>query len=112
MLNADTTFSWYEHPESEYTFYSTKENFLIYCVDVKDLIEKLGTAYYLTDWRLFINASKTSLKTVLLHNDNQFACIPLAHLTSIKEFYEDIEVLRSKLQYATHARIIVLILKF
>ena len=84
MLSTDTTFAWYKHRESEYIRIFTMENSLIYYVDIQGLIEKLGTVYNPSDWRLFIDASKSSLKAVLLHNTNQFASIPLAHSTCMK----------------------------
>ena len=60
------------------------EHSLVYCGDIQGLIEKLETVYN-SDWRLFINASKSCLKVVLLRNRNQFASVPLAHSTCIKE---------------------------
>jgi len=38
-------------------------------------------------WRLFIDASKTSLKAVLLHNGNELPSIPVAYAPSTKETY-------------------------
>ena len=38
-------------------------------------------------WRLFIDASKTSLKAVLLHNGNKLLSIPVAFAPSTKEMY-------------------------
>ena len=58
--------------------FSSNKSLLVYCVDVKELIEKLGTAYNPLDWQLFIDSSKVSLKVVLLHNGNLFASMPLA----------------------------------
>ena len=51
-----------------------------------------------------IDALKSSLKAVLLHNTNQFASIPLAHSAGMKESYENIKLLLSKIliQYNTH----------
>ena len=71
-------------------------------MDIQGLIEKLGTVYNPSDWRLFIDASKSSLKAVLLHITNQFASIPLAHSTCMKESYENMKLLLGKLQYRTH----------
>ena len=102
MLSTDTTFAWYKHRESEYIRFFTMENSLVYCVDIQGLIEKLGTVYNRSDWRLFIDASKSSLKAVLLHNTNQFASTPLAHSTCMKESYENMKLLLGKLQYSTH----------
>ena len=67
-----------------------KEHCLVYCVDVQDLIKKLGTVYNSNDWRHFIDASKSNLKAVLLHNTNQSVTIPLAHSTCMKESYKNI----------------------
>lgn len=41
-----------------------------------------------TDWRLFIDASKSSLKAVLLHNGNVNPSIPVAYAVNKKETYE------------------------
>ena len=49
----------------------------------------------------FIDALKSSLKAALLRNTNQFSSIPLAHSTCMKEFYENIKLLLSKIQYST-----------
>jgi len=38
-------------------------------------------------WRLFIGASKTSLKAVLLHNVYKLISIPVAYAPSTKETY-------------------------
>ena len=79
------------------------EHFLVYCVDIQGFMEKLGTVYYPSNWWLFINASKSSLKVVLILNRNQFASIPLAHSTCKKISYENMKILLSKLQYSTHS---------
>ena len=102
MLSSDTSFAWYKHREREYICFFTFENPLVYCVDVKGLIEKLGTVYNPSEWRLFIDASKSSLKAVLLHNRNQLASVPLAHSASMKESYETMKLLLLKLQYNAH----------
>ena len=47
-----------------------------------------------TEWRLFIDSSKTSLKSVLLHNGNKFASVPIAYAT-----YENLKILLEKIQY-------------
>ena len=40
---------------------------------------------------------------MLLHNRNQFASVPLAYSTSMKESYETMKLLLLKLQYSVHA---------
>ena len=101
MLSTDTTFAWHKHRESEYIRFFTM-NSLVHCVNIQGPTEKLGTVYNRSDWRLFIDATKSSLKAVLLHNTNQFASIPLAHSTCVKESYENMKLLLGKLQYSTH----------
>ena len=103
MLSSDTNFSWYKHREREYIHFFTCEHSLVNCVDFKGLIEKLGAVYNPSGWRLFIDASKSSLKPVLLNNRNQFASVPLAYSTSMKESYETMKLLLLKLQYNVHA---------
>ena len=112
MLSTDTTFAWYKLRENEYICFFAKEHSLVYCVDVQGLIKKLGTVYNFNDWHFFIDTSKSSLKAVLLHNTNQFASIPVAHSTCMKESYENIILLLSKIQYSIHVWKICLILKF
>ena len=103
VLDSEVTFSWYKHREKEYLPFFTKEDDLVYCVGIKGLIEKLGTTCEPSDWRLFIDSSKRSLKAVLLHNGNTFASIPLAHSIHMKESYENMEILFTKLKYHDHA---------
>ena len=102
MLSTDTTFAWYKRRESKYIRFFTMENSLVYCVNIQGLREKLRTVYDPSDWRLFFDASKSSLKANLLHNTNQFASIPLAHSTCTKESYVIMKLFLGKLQYSTH----------
>ena len=99
LLSSDTTFAWYKHRENEYIRFFAKEHSLVYCVEVQGLKKKLETIYNSNDWRLFINASKSSLRAVLLHNANQFASISLTHSTCMKESFENIKLLLSKILY-------------
>jgi len=55
-----------------------------------------------TECRLFIDSSKTSLKTVLLHNGNKFPSVPIAYGTNLKETYENLKILLEKIQYARY----------
>ena len=112
LLNNDVRFSWYKHREKEYLPFFINENLLVYCVDVKGQIEKLGTACNPRDWRLFIDSSKASLKAVLLHSGNLFASIPLAHSTQMKKTYEYIEIMLTKLKYEEHGWKVCVDIKF
>ena len=62
-------------------------------------------------WRLFIDSSKLSLKCVLLHNGNQFASVPIAHSTTLKEKYEAVKWVLKKIGYDQHKWFICVDLK-
>ena len=84
----------------------------MYCTDIAQLLHKLGVTRYRTkDWRLFIDSSKRSLKCVLLHNGNEFASVPLAHSTTLKEKYEAVKFVLEKIQYDQHKWLICVDLK-
>jgi len=61
--------------------------------------------YHTTDWRLFIDASMSSLKAVLLHNGNEYATVPVAHSGSLKETYDNLDFLLQK-KYFEHQWIV------
>ena len=84
MLCIDITFAWYKHRERKFTRFFAMEHSLVNCVDIQGVIEKLETVCNPSDWRLFIDASTSSLKAVLLHDRNQFTSTPLAHLTCMR----------------------------
>ena len=84
-------------------FYST-EGELCYCNDIPELFYTLKLDYNSSDWRLFINASKESIKAVLLHIGNILPSIPVAYLTTLKEKYEvkNLSNVMGSIQYACH----------
>lgn len=54
------------------------------------------------EWRLFVDSSIRSLKTILLHNTNVLAPIPIAHSTVLKESYKNIKIVLEKIKYSEH----------
>ncbi|GBM76331.1 hypothetical protein AVEN_222248-1 [Araneus ventricosus] len=52
-----------------------------------------------SEWSLFIDLSKTSLKAVLLHNGNSFASLPLGHSVHLEEIYNDLSMILEKINY-------------
>ena len=52
--------------------------------------------------RLFIDSSKQSLKCVLLHNENKFGSIPIAHSVRAKETYESVKRALQLISYQQH----------
>jgi len=72
----------------------------VYCTDIGQLLHKVGvTQCQNEDWSLFIYSSKRSMKCVLLYDGNQFASVPMAHLTTLKEKYEAEKYVLVKLRY-------------
>jgi len=60
--------------------------YFTYCKDIV-LKDAMHMRHRPEQWRLFIDASKTSLKAVLLHNENKLPSIPVAYAPSTKETY-------------------------
>ncbi|GFG38379.1 hypothetical protein Cfor_03177, partial [Coptotermes formosanus] len=61
---------------------------VVYCIDADDLFGALGHVYNPEEWRHFIDLSKVSLKTVLLHHGNIYPSVPLAYSAHMKESHE------------------------
>ena len=57
----------------------TKHDNVVYCNDVNALLQALGQQHKPEERRLFIDASKLSLKAFLLHNGNEYPSVPLAY---------------------------------
>jgi hypothetical protein len=80
------------------SFYS-QEKYLVFCADVCSVLEVLGREHDNTEWRLFIDSSKVSLKAVLLHNGIKFPSVPLAHAANTTESYENMKLILEEIQY-------------
>ncbi|GBP10891.1 hypothetical protein EVAR_5469_1 [Eumeta japonica] len=105
LLAPKVTAYFYRNREEEFRKFFTKddENSVVYCSNVKGLVDELKPDTYRDDeWRLFIDSSTRSLKAVLLHISNTLAPIPIAHSTKLKETYENLEIVLDKIQYSEH----------
>ncbi|GFT17074.1 uncharacterized protein TNCV_4738141 [Trichonephila clavipes] len=67
--------------------------------------------YQPSDWRLFIDSSKRSLKCVLLNNGNKYGSIPIAHSVTLKEEYANIAKVMETIKYQDHKWLICVDLK-
>ena len=94
-----------------FTSFFTPEAGLVYCSDVNGLVSHMGMTYNATEWRLFIDSSKRSLKAVLLYNGNTVASIPIAHSVTMKETYENVKILLTSVNYDEHIWLICVDLK-
>jgi len=103
LLETGTKVSVYRNRESDFHKYFCKDEDLVYCTDINGLMNEMKeNCYKATDWRLFIDSSKRSIKAVLLHNTNIYAPIPIAHSTIMQEKYENMVVLLKKIGYNLH----------
>lgn len=94
-----TSFAWYRHREKDFLSYFFHEGNLVFCSDLEGLMAQFHIQYDSSEWRLFIDSSKRSLKAVLLHNGGRYASIPVAHSVYLKETYENLELVLKKVGY-------------
>ena len=62
----------------------------------------LQFVYSASDWRLFIDSSKQSLKAVLVHNNKVCSSIPIAYSVRMKEDHESVKILFELIRYNNH----------
>ena len=99
LLEKDVRICEYCTRDRYFKEFFSEENSLVFCNDVCSLFHALGHDHEPHKWRLFIDASKSSLKAVLLHNGNELPSVPLAHATNMKETYPNMSVILEKIQY-------------
>ena len=75
------------------------EETFVYCYNVAGLLQMMACIYDPTEWQIFIDSSKASLKSVLLHNGNRYASIPIGHSVYLKETYKNMKILLRKIKY-------------
>jgi hypothetical protein len=86
VLQPGTKTTFYPSREKDLLPFFTKENNLVFCNDNGNLLKEIGISEYNpSEWRLFIDSSKHSLKCVLLNNGNKYGSIPIGHSTTVKE---------------------------
>lgn len=104
LLAPGATFYWYRDREAEFRifFEKDKNTALVYCKNIKGLIENLGLRYDSSEWRLFIDSSSKSLKAVLLFNGNKVSSVPVGHSVQMTESYDSMERLLTALKYRDH----------
>ena len=89
VFKLGTNVPFYRHGDKEFRWYTQEDGAFVTCIDIRLLLSELGIASYNPDeWRLFTDSSKTSLKSVLLHNGNMYGLIPIGHSLTAKENYE------------------------
>jgi hypothetical protein len=99
LLEKDTKITNFRNRHQLFVPYFIMENTLCYCRDTEGLMTALGLQHNSTEWRLFIDSSKVSLKAVLIHNGNSQPSIPIGHSANMKETYDNMKLLLTKIEY-------------
>ena len=102
FLEEDVHITFYRQRQKAFENFFGEENGLLYCHDVGAVLVALGHSHVPNEWRLFIDASKSSLKAALLHNGNQYPSIPVAYSVSMKETYDNLRLVLDKIRYDDH----------
>ena len=76
--------------------FCTVQGPLCHCHDIHELFQALSQKYKPDEWRLFIHASKTSLKAVLLYKGIVKPHIPIGHCVHLRETYDNMNALPFK----------------
>ena len=74
--------SWFRYRDKQFTSYFAQEDELVYCNNIKGLMDTLKISYDPAQLRIFIDSSKRSKK--LVYNGSFYAYIPVDHLHTIK----------------------------
>ncbi|GBL70619.1 hypothetical protein AVEN_141548-1 [Araneus ventricosus] len=62
-------------------------------------LDKYNIQNDVNEWRLFIDSSKRSFNAALPHNGIKYASVPLGHSVYLKECYENLVIILTKLKY-------------
>ena len=112
ILDSGTKITFYRDRDDLLIGFFTMENDFVHCNNIQGLLSEMGLPEYNRDkWRLFIDSSKRSLKCVLLHNGNKFACIPIEHSVIVKKHYLNVKMVLQKLSYGEHNWAICVVFK-
>ena len=103
VLHSEARITYYRRRDEELIRYFSEEGDFVFCNNIPGLHSAMGLSQYNpNEWRLFIDSSKRSLKCVLLHNGNKFACVPIGHSVILKEHYATVKMVIQKLCYDEH----------
>lgn len=80
------------------SFFSCQDE-LCFCNDVTGLFKAIWIFCNLSEWCPFIDSSCRCLKAVLLHNQNMYPSLSLAHSMQLKEEYSCVKIMLNALKY-------------
>jgi hypothetical protein len=102
LLNVDARVTYFRKRTADLTHLFTTSGELCYCNDIPSLFMKLGIEHHTHEWRLFIDASKSSIKAVLLHNGNVHPSVPVAYSVTMRETYQNLKAILHCIHYVDH----------
>lgn len=84
-------------------FTVNEDNSFVYCHNITGLMAAMEIdAYVSSEWRLFIDSSQSSLKAILLHEENAMNGVPVAFGIGMAETYESIKYILDCIKYAEY----------
>jgi hypothetical protein len=93
---------WYRSRENEFKSHFSQDGDSVYCCNIPGLTQKFGVDNKVNERRVFIDSSKRRLKAVVLHNGNNYASLPIGHSVHLKECYENLQLVLTKIGYTAH----------
>ena len=103
ILDSGTKITLYRNRDDLLIRFFTMEDDFVYCNNIRGLLSEMGLPECNPDeWRLFIDNRKRSLKCVILHNGNKYACVPIGHSVIVEEHYLNVKMVLHKLRYTEH----------
>ena len=102
LIQEDVRITSFRNRNKDLASFFEMENKLCYCTTIPGLFTSLALPHNPSDWCLFIDSSKWSLKGVLLNNGNKYPSIPIAHSVHLKESYDNMELLLEAIKYSEY----------
>lgn len=109
LLAPGTKITMFRERSRFYASFFSEEKELFFCKDIPGLFASINLVYNPSEWRLFIDSSKSSLKAVLLHIGNVQKSLPVGYSHTLKENYATMKYLLQCLKYSEHNWIFVVI---
>jgi hypothetical protein len=104
LFYQDSEICFFRNCQNKVKEFFSQKNDLVLCKNVCSVIQALRHQHDPTEWRLFLDSSKVSLKAVFLHNGNKFPSVPVTHAANIKESYENWQLGFENIQYEKYNR--------
>ena len=89
LLDHSANVSYFRKRDKIFVTIFSEDKQFVYCHNIPGLLRQLGvTSYNPTEWRLFLDTSKRSLKCSLLHNGNVYGAVPVGHSVHLREEHD------------------------